>query len=143
MFGIFLQRKNPAVSECAEDALGWIQFLEEHDLNDQDAEQQSNRVAALCLCASNFEQLSTCKSSEDNGQDESPEEEVTSLYSCAPEESSSSFEIAAKEVQVAFDRRCSDLHSENSSESFDKFVSCWENPSEWLKNASAQVRLPT
>ncbi|XP_024385996.1 uncharacterized protein [Physcomitrium patens] len=133
------QRKNPAVSECAEDALGWIQFLEEHDLNDQDAEQQSNRVAALCLCASNFEQLSTCKSSEDNGQDESPEEEVTSLYSCAPEESSSSFEIAAKEVQVAFDRRCSDLHSENSSESFDKFVSCWENPSEWLKNASAQV----
>ncbi|XP_024395181.1 uncharacterized protein [Physcomitrium patens] len=133
------QRKKPNVSECARDTDGWRQFLEEDDTNDHEAEQRSNRVAALCLCASNFEQLSICKSSKYNGREESPEMESTSFFSCAPEECFKSSENIEEGEQIAPDTSCSHQHSEESPESLGKFVSCWENPSKWLKNTSAQV----
>lgn len=141
MLDTFLQRKKPNVSECARDTDGWRQFLEEDDTNDHEAEQRSNRVAALCLCASNFEQLSICKSSKYNGREESPEMESTSFFSCAPEECFKSSENIEEGEQIAPDTSCSHQHSEESPESLGKFVSCWENPSKWLKNTSAQVYL--
>lgn len=119
--------------------------MEEHEVNEQEAEQKSSRVAALCLCASNFQQLSVCKSSNDDGREESPEGEPVNLL-CAPEadeESTGSSVSVGQGGGVASESRSSDNYLENSAETQSKFVHCWENPSEWLDNASAEVFLLT
>ena len=145
----FPQRKKPNVSECARDTDGWRQFLEEHDTNEQEVEQQSNRGATLCLCASNFEQLSVCTSSKDDVPEESPEKESPkreSMYLLrapeADEESTSSLiKVHGQGGEDESNSRISDIYSENSAESQGKFISCWESPAEWLDKASAEVSL--
>jgi len=119
--------------------------LEEHDINEQEAEQKSSRVTALCLCASNFQQLSVCKSSKDNGREESPERELENLWSGseAGEESTSSSGGIEQGGRVAPYSPSCDTHPESSAETQGKFVHCWENPSEWLDNVSAEVFLLT
>lgn len=114
--------------------------MEEHDTNEQEVEQ---RVAALCLCASNFEQLSVCTSSKDGGREESSKRESMYLL-CAPEadeESTSSFVKVHEQNDT--NSRSSDTYSENSAESQGRFISCWESPSEWLDKASAEVHFST
>ncbi|KAG0586245.1 hypothetical protein KC19_2G075100 [Ceratodon purpureus] len=146
------QRKKPNVSECARDTDGWRQFLEEHDTNEQEVEQQSNRGATLCLCASNFEQLSVCTSSKDDVPEESPGKESPekespkreSMYLLrapeADEESTSSLiKVHGQGGEDESNSRISDIYSENSAESQGKFISCWESPAEWLDKASAEV----
>ena len=132
----------PNVSECARDTDDWRQFLEEHDTREQEAEQQSSRVAALCLCASNFEQLSVCTSSKDKGLKESPKRESMYLL-CAPEadEESTNSIFRAHRHGEGDESMCQS--KENSAESQGKFISCWESPSEWLDKASAEVWLLT
>lgn len=119
--------------------------MEEHDISEQEAEQKSSRVAALCLCASNFQQLSVCKSSKNDGREESPEKEPVNLLSAleADEESTSSSVNLVQGGGVAPNSPSCDEYADKSAEAQSKFVHCWENPSEWLDNASADVFLLT